>query len=215
MRWLLVSVGLVSCAPNLTNLGHEVGAGAVQAVTDDATKARLADMAQSATQAARDEALGPTTLAKLHVLTLQTGQDLRLQLAQTTSELDLTPLREQVRQAVRIEVDEALGPLTLQRVGALREELVGAPLRSDVAQLLDESSPRLTAIVRDAVTAAEVAAVAPIKADADREAAKWRPIAVTFAVGTGLLLVCLVVAVIVLRTHRRAIRALERRMGVT
>lgn len=208
MRRLLLSISILvtlsGCGSYFTNMGHNAANGALDAVTSDDAKKKLAGLTTDATKAARDEALGPDTDAKLQKLITDAGLTTRQQLEQLITDA----LQERIRKTVRIAVDEVGSPMTLKEADALREELLGAPLQKDINDLIDAAAPHLAAAVQQSVQSS----LQPIKTEesaiktaADAEAAKWKPIAIGFAVGSGFLLVCLILAVILIRGHRKMI----------
>jgi hypothetical protein len=177
-----------SCAPTLSGWGHDAAQGALAELSSDAGLEAIA--------AARDEALGPATDIDLQAIVRDTGATTRQQLSAAEDELQGRLL-------------DALGPATEARVAALREQLVGAPLRADLDALIDQETPRLAAALQGAIAQSVQASLAPVKAEEER----WRPIAWAFAIGSAFLLVGLVFAVIVLRSHRKVIEALAAAKG--
>lgn len=210
MRRVLLSILITlccGCGSYFTNMGHNAANGALDAVTSDDAKKKLAGLTTEATKAARDEALGPDTDAKLQKLITDAGVTTRAQLEQLITDA----LQERIRKTVRIAVDEVGSPKTLSDADTLRERLVGAPLQKDLNDLIDAAAPHLAAAVQQSVQSS----LQPIKAEessiktaADAEAAKWKPIAIGFAVGSGFLVVCLVFAYLLLRHHRQVIETL-------
>lgn len=203
-----------ACSPTFTSWGHAATAGAVEELTGDAGTQALSALASSAakaaTDSARDELLGQVTRDDIVRLEVAAGDGARAQLER----LITVRLQERIRQTLRLSIDEALGARTRAEVDALREELAGDPLRLDVEALIDEAAPHLAQAVQAAVAGAVMPLqtdVAKAQAAADLEAAKWRPIAIGFAVGAGLLLVCLVLAITLIRSHQKTIVALARR----
>ena len=211
---LLLALGLCGCGSTyFTGLGHDAAQGALNAVTSDAAKKQLSGLSTAATKAARDEALGPTTDAELQKLVLSTGKTTRAQVDELVAGLITEALQAKLKQTVRQAIDEAFGKTTLKEAAALREELVGTPLQQDLDHLIDAAAPRLAKAVQQAVQAS----VAPLtkdanqlKTEADQEAAKWRPVAIGFAVGAGILLICLIFSAFVILNHRRVIEALAK-----
>ncbi len=206
---LLVAILCCGCGGYFQGIGHDMAVGAVNQITTDDSKKALAGIATEATKAARDEALGPTTDADIQKLIKDTG-------ATTRSELEMIivdVLKARLKEALRAAIDEALGKKTLSEADTLREELVGKPAQDDVNALIDAASPHLAAAAQQAVQAA----LQPIKSEsdnlkiqADAEAAKWKPIAIGFGVGGACLLICLVVLVLALRSHRQVIEGHQR-----
>lgn len=219
-RLAILAVALLptGCASYYAASTHAAAQGALDTLTGPAANVRyaatVATVVQTAGAAARTELERPETIAALTALVTGEGAALRTAVASTVqtagaaarAELDRTLLAEQgqLRQTVRLVIDEALGAKTQQEIAALREELAGAPLQHDLGAAIDSAAPHPTA----AVTAAVGKVVLPVQAAADAEAARWRPIAVWFAVGCALLLFCLVLAAWIIREHQRTIRTL-------
>jgi F0F1-type ATP synthase membrane subunit c/vacuolar-type H+-ATPase subunit K len=201
---LLVVLLCTGCASYFTGMGQNAATGAVNGITSDDSKKKLDGLASAATKAARDEALGPTTDADGQKLITDWGAALRGQL----NTLITKELQDKLRETIRQAIDEALGKRTLKDVDALREELVGPPFQKDLDDAIDSAKPHLSSAVQDALQTS----LGTIKVDlsnvqtqADQEAAKWKPIAIGFAIGTGFLLLCLIFAVILIRGHRKMI----------
>lgn len=173
-----------SCAPTLSGWGHSAAQGALAELSSDAGISAIA--------AARDVALGATTDAELQALVGDTAVTTRQQLDAAEHEL-------QAR--LRDSLADALGPATEAHVGALREELVGAPLRADLDVLIAQETPKLAAAIAQSVQAS----LAPVRA----EEAKWRTAAVGIAVGAGCLLVVVVFLAFERRRHHRELAALR------
>jgi hypothetical protein len=190
----------------LTEWGRELSTGAVYGLTTPEATQRIGALASSASTAAgesvREEILGKKTdLAATRLI----------QTAGNSVDAELASLTPQIRSMVRLSIDEALGKETQAEITALREQILGAPARADVNALLDSASPHVAQVLKDAVSGA----VAPVEVDihqanaeASTEAAKWRPIAMAFALGCGLLLVAIVLAVILIRSHQKTLAAL-------
>jgi hypothetical protein len=228
MKAVILALSLLSCGCGtlLAGAGQSTATGAVNGITSDASKQKIDSLVTDATKAARDEALGPNTNAQLQTLVsnsdtalqkLLTDTDARVQAMITNAgvnargQLDTAisnKVQERLQQTIRLTIDEALGSATLQEADALREELVGAPLQKDVDALIDSAAPHLNQVVQQAVTQAVQSSITPIKTTADAEAAKWEPIAIGFAVGTALLILCIVILVHVLRSHKQVIDTL-------
>ena len=189
-------------------MGQNAATGAVNGVTSDDSKKKLDTLVTDATKAARDEALGPDTDAKLQKLVTDTGATTKTQLEALT-----LVLQQRLRQTVRLSLDELGSPKTLQDADKLREELVGGPLQQDLNNLIDAAAPHLAAAVQQSVQSSLTpikTAESTLKTDADAEAAKWKPIAIAFAIGCALLVVVLVFAYLLLRHHRQVIDTLVR-----
>ena len=213
MRPIVLALVLCcGCGTYFTGLGHNVATGALDEVTGDAGTKRLTDLEKKVVTTARDEALGPTTDAELQKLITDTGITTRAQLNELIAGLITSALQEKLRETVRIAVNEALGSTTLKEVATFRETMVGMPLQKDLDDLIDSASPHLTralsAAVHQAVQQAITVSIAPIKTDVDQEAAKWKPIAIGFAVGCGLLLIGLIFGGYVLWNHAKVIKRL-------
>ncbi len=198
------------CGSYFTGWGHDAASGALGAVTSQEAEQKLNALTTGAVKAARDEALGPATDADLQKLVRNMGTATRAQLDEMVQEVTAT-LQAKLREMLRGAIDEALGATTLKRVGGLREELAGSPLQRDLDALIDSASPHLTKAVQEAVQAS----IAPIKievstlkTDADAEVAKWKPLAIGFAVGCGCLVICLIFGAFTLRSHRQIIEKL-------
>jgi hypothetical protein len=209
----LLSIG---CGTYYTASARDAAQGALDTLAGPAADARYAQAAttvvQTAGAAARTEILGPATATVLTALTTGEGTVLRAEVASTVQTAGTAARAEiaqtlaveavQLRTALRLVLDEALGPATQREVAALRETLAGAPLQHDLDTVIDSATPHLTA----AVTAAVGGVVLPVQAAADAEATHWRPIAIAFAIGCALLLLCLGFAAWIIREHQRTIR---------
>lgn len=215
-RWWLAATALAcaGCTGYYADSGRAAAAGALADLTSPAAEAKYAAIAagaaKSAAGAAREELLGAETADAAAALVRATGAALRLEVAgvaETAGDGVRSELgRVDLRPIVRLTIDEALGERTLLDVDALRERLVGAPLRADLSAAIDSAAPHLAA----AVAAAAGKVVLPVQAAATEEAARWKPIAVGFAVGCGLLLACLVFAGWLVREHQQTIRSIAR-----
>jgi hypothetical protein len=208
---LLLILACCGCGSYFTGVGQSVGAGIVSGATSDDAKKKLSGLTADAVKAARDEALGPKTDAELRKLIADTDVELQKLVADTgaatraqVNEVLTRTLQERLRQTIRLTIDEAFGPTTLREAGVLREELVGPPLQRDVDALIDAAAPHLAKAVQQAVQVS----ITPLKTSADEEAAKWKPIAIAFAVGTGFLLICFAFGVYVIQGHRKVIHTL-------
>jgi hypothetical protein len=223
---VLLALACCGCGSFFTEAGHNATQGAVNAVTDPDSKKKLASLLTDATKAARDEALGTTTDADLQKLLKSAGVTTRAEVQQllkdagvtTRAELEAlitTALQEKLRQTARVTVDEVFGPPTLREVDALREHLVGQPFKDDLNGALDAAGPHLAQVVKQAVEAGLVpitTEVNTLKVQADAEATRWKPIAIGFGVGSGCLVVCIVVLGLALRSHRKVIESLATRL---
>ena len=205
VRWALLVACLAGCSP-FTEWGHQAAAGAVDEITSADTTKRIsalaAEAAKSASDSARESLLAEATDLAVARIVASAG---------AATDAQVTLLGAHVRTMLRASIDEALGGKTKAGVAALREQLAGAPLRADVDALIDAAAPHLAQAVQQAVAGALVAVQADLakaKAEGDSEAAKWRPIAIAFAIGAGFLLVGLVLAVFLIRGHQRTIAAL-------
>jgi hypothetical protein len=202
---------LLACAAcvDFSGIGHRTAAGAVDEVTTDASADRLAELAAKVSAAAAAGALGDASDLAVDRLVAAAGESARREI----DAMITVRLQAKLRETVRLSLDEALGRATQREVDAIREELVGPPLRADLDALIDAAAPHLADALQKAVSASITpveAQVAQAKTEADQEAAKWRPIAIAFACGAGLLIVCLVLAVVLIRGHVKTIGALLR-----
>lgn len=204
-RWLIACMIVLTCgcSPYFTGVGHDLTMGAMDEVTSPSSKKHLTELAITAVRGARNEALGPTTQDELRQVVVVLGDSLREQLNTIITQ----ELRAQVKQLVRMVVDELLGTNTLAKVGALREELVGQPLQHDLDALIAAEVPKLTLQIQQST--------APIVKEADQELAKWKPIAIAFAVGSGFLLVGLVFAFFIIHSHHKTIGTLIAKVNET
>jgi len=213
MRSFVVALALLCCGCGslFNGVGQNTAAGAITAATDADSQKKIDNVVTEATKAARDEALGPNTDAALQKLIADTDVKLQAIVTETgksaQGQLDgmTASLQQRVQKTIRLTIDEALGATTIAEADALREELVGTPLQKDVDALIDSAAPHINQVVQQAVQQAVQTSIAPIKTTADAEAAKWEPIAIGFAVGAALLIVCCVILVHVLRAHRQVI----------
>jgi hypothetical protein len=190
------------CGSYFTEAGHDLTVGAMQEATSDASKKKLTELATSAVQGARNEALGSTTQADIDKLVVSIGDSVRAQL----NTLITAQLQAELRQLVVVIVNDLLGANTLHKADELREELVGAPLQKDIDALIAIEVPKITIAIEHSIQTP----LAPIVNTVDQEAAKWKPIAVGFAVGSGCLLLCLVFALLIIRSHHNTIVKLLR-----
>jgi hypothetical protein len=220
---ILFALMTVGCASTFTGWGHDAAKGALDATTDDDAKKKLSGVVG----AARDEGLGPNTDAEIRTLETNAIATARAQIDLFITE-EVKKLGPMIQAAVRRTIDEALGPSTQKEIGTAREALVGPPLIADADNLREELfgqplqkdltalGPVIQQTVHNAVTQAVQDALSPIQTAANQEAAKWKPIAIGFAVGTACLLITLIVLVYVLRSHRQLINVmLEERKRYT
>jgi hypothetical protein len=202
----LLLLPLTGCGAYYTASGHAVAAGALDDLTSPAADAKYAEAAtittRAAAVAARTELLGPETNAASAALVKSIGAA-----AQTEVSGVIRAAGDSARTQLRLVMDEALGAAALKEIAALREQLVGAPLQNDLNTTIDSAAPHLTAAVSQALTKITL----PVQAAADAEANKWRPIATAFAVGCGLLFVCLGFAGWLIREHQKTIRSITGR----
>jgi hypothetical protein len=205
---MLAPILLCGCGSYFTGVGHDAASGALGVVTSDDAKKRLSNLASEATKAARDEALGPDTDAKLQALIKNLGLTTRTEL----DSLITASFREQIRLLIRMAIDEALNQQSLQRLGTFREELVGTPLQMDIDALIDSATPHLTQAVQSALQTAVQqtiqTSVVPLENTADKEAAKWKPIIIAFAISSFFLVVCLIFSAHTIMSHRKVIESL-------
>jgi hypothetical protein len=200
MKWLILIVLSCGCAPYYTEVGHDITVGAMAEATSTASKKQLTELVVTATQGARDEALGQTTKEDIDNLVVSFGDSIRAQL----NTLVTTELRTELRELVRVIVNELLGTNTMNKIGILREELVGAPFQRDIDAVIAAEVPKITAAIQTGIQIP----LTPILNEADQEAAKWKPIAIGFAVGSGFLCLCLIFAYSIIRGHRQIITTL-------
>ena len=203
----------VGCSPTFSSWGHAAAAGAVDELTGDAGAAKLAELsaevAGAAAASAREEILGDASDALVAKLVASAGAQARAELEAILTER----LQARIRQTLRLEIDEALGATTRGELAALREEVAGTPLQADMDALIDAAAPHLAQAVQQAVAGAVItlqSEVEKAKVESELEAKQWRPIAIGFAVGSGLLLVVLVLAMAAIRGHQKTIAALVR-----
>ncbi len=99
-------------------------------------------------------------------------------------------------------------------MATLREELAGPGLQKDVDDLIDSAEPHLNQAVQQAVQAAlqpVKVEVSNLQTQASAEATTWKPIAIGFGIGAAILLICLILAVVLVRNHTNTIRTLVAR----
>jgi hypothetical protein len=190
-----LGLALVGCGGYFTDAGRSSAIGAVQGATDDASRKLIDQAAVQAAAAARDEALGPATEAALQKLIAGAGESVRVQILSIVT----AQLQNQMRRLVRVVIDEAFGPVTLAELDAARERVVGASLQADMDAIVGAEIPKVVVAFQTSM----LTALAPLQHAADAEAAKWRPIAIAFAVGAVFLFVALVFTWHVLQTHRK------------
>ena len=205
---------LTGCASYYTASGRAAAEGALDDLTGPDAGARYAAVAAETTRAAgaaaRSELLGLETQVAATALIKTVGDTAKSEVAGVVraagggARAELLKERTDLLKTVRLALDEALSKETLREVAALREELAGAPLQDDLDAIVDSAAPHLAV----AVTTALGKVVLPVQAAADAEAAEWRPVAIAFAVGCGLLVVCLGFAGWLIRGHQQTIRAL-------
>jgi hypothetical protein len=196
---------MTGCAGPLTNLGKDVATGITNSITSDAGSTELSTLTTELVASARNEALGPETKAQIQVLLAGAGDT-----ANAEIQAILAPLKGQLQAIIRGAIDEALDEKTMEEVGALREQIVGAPLRNDLQLAVNGLTPQIDQAVQSAINAS----VAPLKATADAEATKWKPIALGFAIGSGFLFIGLILGLIMFiiheRSHAKVIEALSK-----
>ena len=209
--YVLGFLACAGCSAYYADSGHAAAAGALADLTSPAADAKYAEAAAGATKAAaavaRAELLGPETTAAAAALVKTTGDSLRLEVAGVVQTAGAGLMRIDLRPTVRLVLDESFGDKTLREIDALRERLVGAPLRDDLNDAIDGAGPHLATVAAQALATA----TKPVQVAADAEAEKWKPIAVGFAVGCGLLLACLFFAGWLVREHQKTIRSLAAR----
>ena len=202
----LFLLSLTGCSSYYTTSGHAVAAGALADLTSPAADAKYAEAAaittRAAAVAARTELLGPETNAASAALVKNMGDAARTEISSIVQAAG-----DSARTQLRLTMNETLGAATLQEIAALREQLVGAPFQSNLNGAIDSAAPHLAAAVSQALAKITL----PVQAAADAEASKWRPIATAFAVGCGLLLICLGFTGWLVREHQKTIRSITGR----
>jgi hypothetical protein len=179
--------GLVSCANPITTASKTATQGAVDTL---ATPKSQLDI-KTAVAAARDEALGETSRAKVAILADDLNGDV---LRTRNAALDpafVAPVREQL-----------LGNATQARVAALREELVGQPLRDDVAQLLAEMKP----LADDLAASLTASVTKSLDTTAQAEVSKYRLVVIGLTVCVSVLLLSLGLCVWLVRSHHKLLQ---------
>jgi hypothetical protein len=218
LRALLAALLLlcsVSCASYVKGTSSTATTSAVATLTDDQSKKEFDALVTSAVAAARDQGFGPETQARLaaivralgeqlKALASALGDQLRAQLLSTrdamldqTLDKGVVRLREELLGAETRQLLQQLLSEIVASAGPLREQLVGAPLRDDADALLADIGPRIDAAVQ--------ASLAKIQADANAEIAKYK---LMLAASGVVLLIVVVGAIYVVRSHRKIIDSL-------
>ena len=205
MRWIIIlSLLSCGCGSYFSEAGHDLTVAALQEATSTTSKKNLTELATSAVQGARNEALGQTTQTDLDKMVASLGDSVRAQL----NTLITSELRAELQQLVQTIINELFGANTRGQVAELREELFGAPLQKDLDAIIMSEVPKLTVAIQQSIQAP----ITPIVNEADAAAAKWKPIAIGFVVGSGCLLCCLIFALLIIRSHNSTIvRLLQNR----
>jgi hypothetical protein len=193
-RFIVVLLFLCSCGGTFTNAGHDAAQGVVQDITSADSEKKLQALVDQLVNSAREDLLGPKTDAEIQALIKSAGVTTRSALEDLISKY----LRERLTRLVRTVMDEALGTTTIGEVDTLREHLVGQPLQDDLDKLVAHEVPNIQNAVHTAIQnelGPLKTDVASLKTQADSEAAKWKPVAIGFAVGTLLLLVCVILVI--------------------
>jgi len=204
--WKLLVVSSIlmisGCGGYLTNWGGDVTKGVTNDLTSDAGVAELSTLTKDLVASARNEALGTETNKQLQVLLTNAGETANVELIKL-----FVVLKKQLQLMVRESIDQALGDQTLAEIAVAREQLVGEPLRNDLDLAIDEITPQLDQAVQSVVNASAMA----LKEQADAEVlkvnaeeAKWKSIAVAFVIGSGFLLVGLILGLLLFLSHERS-----------
>jgi hypothetical protein len=190
---------LTSCAGSLSNLTDHATQGAIDVLTSNDNANKLSSLATHVVSSARDEALGSTTNQEIQNLISDSGQTSQAEINKIIS-----VFQQQLVSSIRLVLDEVFSKTTFQEVGNLRENLIGQPFRDDLNRAILEASPQLNQAIQLAIQTS----FSPIKIEADVEAQKWKPIALTFAIGCVFLLISLILGFfLALRSHRKVIEA--------
>lgn len=200
VRYLL-ALYLVSCCTGCAGYYHDAAQSAANGAAAGlvANDPGLARLGSDIAGAARDQVFGPVAQAELDALANGLVRTASTLLAQRIH--DIVQQELQVLLASLPDIRETLVGTPLRDDGAaLREELFGAPMRADLDALIDAEVPRLTAAL--------ALQARPVEQNLDSEIAKWRPIAIGFAVGCASLLVGLA---LLLHRHNQIIEKVLRR----
>jgi preprotein translocase subunit SecF len=205
--------------------GYSAGAtqSAVNTLTTPQEQQKLADLTSkvaassttAALQAAKAELLSDDTEQKLQKITDVFIADFRQQLTATRDQIldtqlqaEIDKLRDEllgeqtralIKQLVRQTLDEALGPATQTELAAMRENLVGAPLRQNLNDDIANISPALQKAIHDALQTS----VATIKSDAGSEVDKYKGYAIGLGVGAVALVLALAFAWRIIVSHNK------------
>jgi len=216
---LACALATIGCGAAITDAGRSATTGAIDAVTKK--ESALAEDEAKLVAVARETAIGAGAREDVKKLTDMINVELQKALADTNTnvEIDVRALAGRLRQELRLTIDESLGGPTLKEADALREQLMGPPLQKDVNALIDTVGPHLAQMVQGAVEQALKAAqktanteASELSQEADAAAAKWRLVAIGFAVGGVALLVSLAIAIRRVTHYQRTIAALQSRI---
>lgn len=185
---VVLALSLLGCGGAIAASAHDATQSVLATFDAAASKKEIDDVATSAGAAAgtamRDEALSPETTARLNALAAVLRAELvatRDQVLDATLRAELRQMRDallvgldaQVRVIVRAAVDEALSGVTVAELGAMREQMVGAPLRADL----------------DAATADLRTQLTTVRADADAEVARYRVLMIVVGIAAAVMFV--------------------------
>lgn len=198
--FLVLLLSVCGCGGYFTEMGNNAAAGAVNGATSPEARKQIAQMANDAVKAGRDQALGPETQVEVQALTKAITDEVRAQMLSLIQEL-----RPQLLQMVRDMMNEMLGPTTIAQAALIRETLVGPALQKDIDAIIATEVPALTQALQQSIQVT----VKPFEQDVTKEAAEWKPIAIGFAVGAMLLLASLVFALVIIRSHKKIIASLR------
>lgn len=203
---------LSGCGGYLTNWGTDLSKGVTNELVSDAGAAELSALTKDLVSSARNEALGPETNQQIQTLLTNAGKT-----TDAETEKLLVVFREQLRLSVREAIDEALNEQTLQEVGAVREQVAGAPLRADLELAISGMKPQLDQVVQSTIDTS----IMSLQKAKDQEAiavhadlVKWKPIAIAFVIGSIFLLIGLILGIILFiyheKSHQKVIESLTR-----
>jgi hypothetical protein len=193
---------LTACGGAYQQVGAKITRGATSVLDDPVERKKIDDAGAEAAKAAAggaadvlQERLPPIIESTLTLA----GQTTRTQVGYLAGDL-----RSHVR-LLGSSLDEVLvSPEMLAAIDALRERLVGQPLRDDG----DKLAASLGASVGASMGQAFNKAIATVRPSIDAEASKWKPIAIGFGVGAGALLLMVIILVWTVRGHRQIIERL-------
>jgi hypothetical protein len=194
-RFIPLLLLMSGCGATFSNIGKDTTHGVISVATDEESKKKIDSLLTDAVKSARDEALGATTQKELDAIVTNLKVQIKIAIQEALSDPATLRSIDQAR-------EELVGAPIRADGDALREELFGAPLQQDLNNLIDGASPHLIQAIQGSVATIKIDA-SGLKTQADNEAAKWKPIAIGFAVGSGFLLVSLVVACFLLHYHMK------------